>query len=387
MTKAALRLVESTFYQKEIELWSEETTRDLHSLHQAIATSWGMRPEIGKICVERFSQKGMTVLDPFCGAGAPVLEALLSGRHVVATDTNLLSTRITEAKLDPADLTEVTLALQLVNLRRPVSLETYRQAFNSFYDIDTFREIWNLREFLRNRRDRIGRFIELIAMSLLHGHNAGYFSAYSFPQVSVTPAEQEAMNSRRRQVPDYRSIVPRILRKTAQVLRDSNGSSFRSGRTSASVFRQDPRNLQSVSTGSVDCVITTPPFPSQRNLGSENWLRLWFAGLSAASSQSQSFEDLPAWADFMNEVLFELARVVRSGGRAVLDLREIRMEDTTVQLDRLLKSTVQENLSRFWECEGSLIHQPRIAQVKDTLKSRDESKTLSRNRLLILKRR
>ncbi len=42
-----------------------------------------------------FSQKGSTVLDPFCGSGTVLLESILAGRNAVGADTNPLARLVT----------------------------------------------------------------------------------------------------------------------------------------------------------------------------------------------------------------------------------------------------------------------------------------------------
>lgn len=384
MAKVALRLVEALFSEEEIELWTDDSSKDAHSLHQVLFFG-GVRPEVAQFLINRFSTKGEVVLDPFCGSGGVPLEASLLSRTAIAVDINPLHLAVTSAKIEPADLTEVTLSLQQMNLRKPVSLNAYQEAFSDFYDPDTYRELLNLRSWIHEKRDRIARFVQLIAMSLLHGHTAGYFSVYTSPHISLTPQDQKGMNYKRRQAPDYRAVMPRLLRKTAFALRDSNGSSFRNDR--AKVIRAEARDLNFISTPSVDLVITSPPLPSTRNFASDNWLRLWMAGVQPKNLPRYQFPTLESWTEFMNEVLVELARVVRRGGRVALDLREVRIDRQRYQLDQELLTVVETHLSRFWEAECVILHKPKFAQVKEALRAREDARLSTRNRILVLRRR
>ena len=62
-----------------------------------------------------------------------------------------------EAKLDSADITEVTLFMQMINLRKPVNANVYREVFSPFFDLNTYREIVNLKSALSASPDRVGK--------------------------------------------------------------------------------------------------------------------------------------------------------------------------------------------------------------------------------------
>lgn len=226
--------------------------------------SFGLKIPTAELAAEllhKFSHRGEVVLDPVCRSGVFALQAALSGRPVIAAHTHPLSRRILAAKLNPANLTEVALGLQTINFRGPVDLQGYQENFAPFYDIDTFRELVNLRQALKNRQDHVGTFIELMTLGILHGHTAGYLSTYSFPQVSLTPTDGIRLMNRRSQRPEHRSVSPRILRKTSAVLRDGVPGGFRRVAAASRVLGVDSRQLTGVGTGEVGLVIAAPPTP------------------------------------------------------------------------------------------------------------------------------
>jgi SAM-dependent methyltransferase len=384
---SALRVVESApFYREEVQLWSEDSEDEAHSLHPSIPYPDSFNPDLPAYFIRKYTKRGEVVLDPFCGSGTTALESVLQGRIAYASDISHLAYRLTTAKLQPADITEVTLRLQKANLRRPINLDVYRERFAAFYDVDTFREIANLRAFLHDQYDRVARFVEVMALSLLHGHSAGYFSVYSFPQISLTSQEQEVINLKRRQTPDYRAVVPRILRKTASSLRDGCPSIFRVLDKSNRVSVTDARDLSYIESGTVSLVVTAPPVPGAKDFTSELWLRYWFSQAPLPASPAVfGLQEIDAWTDYMNEVLLEAARVVRSGGRCVLDLKEVKTRDGSICLDEEIMSLVEDNLSRYWDVECILINTPRYAKLKNCMKERDPAK--GENRLLVLRRR
>ena len=390
VSKSALKLVERpSFFVDEGAHWTTESSRPCHSLHYALSYPQQTSPEVAAFSIARFSKRGDVVLDPFLGSGTTALEALVAGRIAFGSDVNPFFVKVARAKLQPADITEVTLRLQLLNVKRPVAVETYRNGFSSFYDIDTFREILSLKENLREREDRVSRFIELVALSLLHGHSAGYFSVYSMPHMSLSPDEQERINRKRAQSPEYRAVIPRLLRRAAMALRDGVPSVMVQQERQSRIAVRDSRDLSYAPSGSVNLVVTSPPHPGARRTSVDQWLRLWFSGIEPqiASGGEATHSDLSEWRVFMNETLLELARVTRSGGRCVLDLRELQARPgaPTIRADEELLPVVEKELSRFWDAECVLVHQPKVPRVQNQLKARTAE--AQSHRLLVLRRR
>lgn len=388
---SALKVVEhQPFYRRDIQFSESELAESHHSLHYSLLLPDSISPEVAAYFISKFSRKGEVVLDPFAGSGVTPLEAALVGRVAYAFDDRPLSHELIKAKLIPADLTEVTLKLQGANLRRPVDLGSFNRTFSAFYDVDTYRELVNLREYIAKSYDRTARFIQLLTLSLLHGNNAGYLSVYSLPHLSLTPAEQQQVNFKRGQIPDYRPLVPRILRKAAGVFRDGIPSVLYNNSSQHRFGIKDSRDLSEVRSSSVNLVVTAPPVPgSNRLMNDQLWLRNWFARLENAlvSDFELSFQSNEAWELAMNESLTELARVVIPGGRAVLCFYISPNDNMDISYEELIQNLVQEDLCRFWEAEGMLIEKQPSVRIREGSRERDPSKRARYCRALILRRR
>ena len=67
--------------------------QERYKLHQY----WARKPwYVVKRCIERFSDVGDTILDPFCGSGVTACESLISRRKVIAMDLNPIASLITK---------------------------------------------------------------------------------------------------------------------------------------------------------------------------------------------------------------------------------------------------------------------------------------------------
>jgi hypothetical protein len=70
--------------------------------------------------------------------------------------------------------------------------------------------------------------------------------------------------------------------------------------------------------------------------------------------QNPEWVDSVAWQGYANEVLVELARVVRSGGRAVIRSGQGRIGTKTVNYRTEIEDLVTRCFGKFWRIEGSI---------------------------------
>lgn len=370
------------------ELWTSEQ-RQMHSMHYVISYRASFKPELPDYCIRRFSEAGDVVLDPFGGRGTTALQAALLGRVPWSSDINPLSNRIVRAKLCPARLDEVVLALNDVDFRRPVTLTGYRELFQPFYHPDTYRELINLKQTIKRNQNRVLQFIELIALSRLHGHSPGFFSVYSFPQISVPPESQRSINAKRHQEPDYRAVAPRIIRKAAQALRDGFTSQYNEVVSRGRVETADARRLTWAPEQSVDLIVTSPPFLDKVDYLTDNWLEMWFSDIrpeSCADNLVMS-HSLADWAMFIEDVMAEMLRVLKPGKLAVIEVGEVETSAGTIYLDEIV-AEIAEHLrigERRLRVEEVLINQQEFTKLANCFNVENNRKGTNTNRMVVLR--
>ena len=94
-------------------------SRRLHILDKYPAK---MIPQMARFLIERVSEPGDTVLDPFCGTGTVVREAIALSRNAVGLDVNPLATLLTRVKV--GHYSRNTLERQLSELLESFKSET-----------------------------------------------------------------------------------------------------------------------------------------------------------------------------------------------------------------------------------------------------------------------
>ena len=74
---------------------SQDTQYATHGIHTYVAA---MIPALARKLIDTYVPAGGVVLDPFCGGGAAVVEAIRSGRPAVGRDINALAVLVSRAK-------------------------------------------------------------------------------------------------------------------------------------------------------------------------------------------------------------------------------------------------------------------------------------------------
>jgi hypothetical protein len=310
------------------EFWTSRQ-RAAHSLHE-ISYRACFKPQLPRFFIERLTAPGDVVYDPFMGRGTTVLEAALHSRVPLGCDINPLSRALVCPRLSPPTLDEVEEALGRVDFERA---EDGPSDLLAFYHPETLGEICSLRRHLlalaaSGDLPPAEAWLRMVALNRLTGHSSGFFSVYTLPpNQALSAASQRKINAHRDQQPPRRQVRALILTKSRSLLQDCDQPSrARLARVvqHAQLFVGDAACTPHLTDGTVDLVVTSPPFLDVVDYVRDNWLRCWFCGIDADRVPVTLVRRLDAWEAFVVEVFRELRRVVRRGGHVAFEVGEVR---------------------------------------------------------------
>jgi hypothetical protein len=310
------------------EFWTARQ-RAAHSLHE-VSYRACFKPQLPRFFIERLTAPGGLVYDPFMGRGTTLLEAALLGRSPAGSDVNPLSRVLLLPRLDPPALGEVAAALDAVDLH---DVDEHPEDLLVFYHPDTLREICALKKHLRRLEQtgtlsRADAWVRMVAVNRLTGHSPGFFSVYTLPPNQATSVvAQRRINAKRSQTPPRRDVGRLILKKSRHLLRDCDGTlrdTFERVRSGVQVITGPASSTPALATGSVDLVVTSPPFLDVVDYRGDNWLRCWFCGVDASAVDVSTPREVATWQGFITGAFTELSRVVRPGGHVAFEVGEVK---------------------------------------------------------------
>ncbi|MDB6123558.1 MAG: methylase domain protein [Pedosphaera sp.] len=310
------------------EFWTSKQ-RAASRLHE-ISYRACFKPQLPRFFIERLTQSGDVVYDPFMGRGTTPVEAALLGRVPYGSDINPLSAVLTQPRLNPPTLEQIVERLAKIDFD---SADESPEDLLVFYHPETLREIASLKKYLLTRRkenllDSIDDWICMVALNRLTGHSAGFFSVYTLPpNQAVSVKSQRKINEQRQQTPPRRNIRDIILKKSRILLSDC---SFTTRDVLARVSPQSKLLTSPASAtieipdNSVSLVVTSPPFLDVVDYAGDNWLRCWFLGIDPKTVKLTVPGKLEHWQAAMTQVFHELHRILKPGGHIAFEVGEVR---------------------------------------------------------------
>lgn len=362
------------------EFWTAGQ-RQAHAIHE-ISYRACFKPQLPAFFIDRLTEAGDVVHDPFMGRGTTPIQAALAGRTPHAVDINPLSVLLTRPRLNPPVLAAIDHFLGSIEWDRPVMVDDDLLAF---YHPRTLRHLTVLRDVLIERApinqsspDPVADWVRMIAINRLTGHSPGFFSVYTLPpNQAVSVAAQRKINDKRRQVPAARDIRQLIMKKSRSLLRDGVPPASQS-----TLFCGPAAKTPGIQSGSVSLVVTSPPFLDIVQYADDNWLRCWFAGIDVSSVPIAMHRTEAAWTAMVRDVLTEQARIVCPGGHVAFEVGEVK--GGKVLLERLVW-TAAEGLP--FDRLAVIVNQQEFTKTANCWGVGNNKKGTNTNRIVLLRRR
>ena len=314
------------------EFWTAKQ-RQACSLHE-VSYRACFKPQLPRFFIERLTQPGDVVYDPFMGRGTTPVEAALLGRVPFGNDINPLSLTLTSPRFCPPTVDQINERLCEINLADHDELP---EDLLVFYHPETLREICALKKHFQRKKnlDALDSWLRMVALNRLTGHSAGFFSVYTLPpNQAISLVSQIKINSKRNQTPPRRDVTSLLLKKSKQLLSDVTPQvrdTLSRVADRARLINSPADQTPALPNDSVALVVTSPPFLDVVQYADDNWLRCWFLGIDAKSVALTVPKKLDAWAGVMTAVLRELHRVLKPSGHVAFEVGEVHGGKTKLE--------------------------------------------------------
>jgi DNA modification methylase len=364
------------------EFWTSKQ-RQSHTIHYTISYRAAFKPELPQYFISRYlHKKKQTILDPFGGRGTTAIQANLDGHYAIHNDINPLSLFLAESRQVIPSYDKMESLLQKMDLDHLVGEEENDSDLLHFYHKNTLNQIKNLKKIYKLEKSPEMKYIMLTALSRLHGHSKGFFSVYTFPQISISPSAQKKNNEKRNQTPDFRPLKERILKKMRTDLVDPLPPFYHEFSKKNVYSLQPSTNMQTIPSESVDLIVTSPPFLDKVDYITDNWLKAWFLDVDLDALRGVSILHSPSqWKEFITSTLKECQRVLKKKSLLVMEVGDVLFKGMIINLDDLvLHAAVQSGLS--WE--KTVINSQKFTKLSNCWNVSNNEKGTNSNRCVVL---
>jgi len=367
------------------QFWTSKQ-RQGNSLHE-ISYRACFKSELPRFFLERISEPGDVVHDPFMGRGTTPLEAKLNGRIPSGNDINPLSIFLIRPRMNPPSIEQISSCLDTIELPKGnAKISEHESDFLEFFHPKTFHQIRFLRElFLEhlgiglNVNNPVLDWIRMVCLNRLAGHSSGFFSGRTLPpNQAVSAIAQRKINKKYGLTPPERDLKNIILRKSKSLLRDEIVSSQTEYFLSTGLAENTPHLKDS----SVALVVTSPPFLDAVDYSSDNWMRHWFAGLDSKGRGIPSYKSVKEWQLMVKNVLIEQARILKPGGYLAFEVGEIR--SSQLLLEELV---IEASEGLAIDCLGVMINSQDFTKTSNIWGIMNGEKGTNTNRIILFKRK
>lgn len=280
-----------------------------HPLHFLLSYPSKLKPSIAHYLVELFTTPGQIILDPFSGSGTIPFEACYQGRVGIGVDINPLAYHTTKAKVQPLDLNE--LEEQIIELEKHIK-KNRKKTFKvekeliDYYHKDTLNEIAAAREFFLKTKKNYS-FLIACCSHILHGNRPYALSRRSHNIMPWPPTGPRV----------YKPVIKHLREKVARMKKVELPQNFLQGES----YQADTTVLP-LQNRSVDCIITSPPFTTNRDFLRMNRIRLWFCGWDYSKQEKLKTKFVENHSDLKiySQIFDEYYRVLKPGSYCIIHL-------------------------------------------------------------------
>lgn len=321
----------------------KQTLAHVHGFHSYPAR---LHPDTARRLIDGLSRPGDLVLDSFCGSGTVLVEARLAGRRAVGVDVNPLAVELAWLKANGPGAEWVSQVVEGAHFAAEHANERRLTKAGATHRYDEA-DVKLFAPHVLLELDGIRDGIDQIDSPALHRALMLVLSA-ALTKVSKTSSDTNRYEAPKRVATGF--AIKFFVQKAEELARrlKAAGAQLPPKATTARLIHGDARDLRDVKPGSVDLVVSSPPYPGVydyivHHRDRLRWLRLEAERFErfeiGARRHARSVPGSDALARFRSEfgaAMSEIGRVLSPRGRAVLIIADSVLGGRAVRADELV---------------------------------------------------
>lgn len=300
--------------------------------------------------IEKYSEKGATVLDPFAGRGTALYSAATLGRRALGIELNPVGWIYSRTKLSPAASEDVATRITQIE----AAAHQYSKAaaelpifFSHCFTPEVRKFLLCARELLNWRQDSVDRTLMTFLLVHLHGKVSDSFSNQMRQTKAMSPNYAvkwwKERGYRPPKIDPGEFLQKKMEWRYAKGIPETTRSNVYLG-DCVGILSELKGRLGSRGLERPSLLLTSPPYFGITNYHYDQWLRLWLLGGPPSDRRSNSryngkyrrkFENRSIYGMLLTTVFERAARLMRPDG--VVYVRTDRREPTLALTKQALK--------------------------------------------------
>ncbi len=237
---------------------SENTKSLTHGFHSYPAM---MIPQVAGRLIDEFGRKDATILDPFCGSGTVLVEAMRRGNRSIGIDINPLALLMARAKTTPLDIADIQNVKHRIVDKFRVLDSVKPPEFNNinfWFKSDIISDLSKLKNAIDKsiRRKAVREFFYVAFSETVRDVSNTRNSEFKLFRIP----EEKLRNHR----PEVLKVFKEKVNKNISGLRSLRSEMLEIEYKQPVVLREDARIKTSLDSNSIDLIVTSPPYGDSR---------------------------------------------------------------------------------------------------------------------------
>ena len=251
------------------EEWQKQRARWGHPIHSMCSYMASFPPKVPHYFIDRFTDKGDLVLDPFSGRGTTPTEACLMGRIGVGSDLNPIASVLTKAKVQPPKKENVLKRLSLLESNfKQKNIAEVPDKIKMLYSTKTLQQLLFLKGELNIKTSSIDNMIMAVILGGMHGDSSRptYMSIPMPNTFSMSPNYVKNYIIDHKLQPPTHDAFDVIKHRLERIYKEEMAP------IKGRAYLSDVRNLpRSMNGNKADLIFTSPPYLKVIKYGKLNY--------------------------------------------------------------------------------------------------------------------